>query len=93
MSSAESWPKLQGADSARRESPKQQRLFAEIYRVVARIPRGRVATYGQIATYLERCTPRQVGYALARADDTVDIPWHRVINHRGEVSLSGTSGE
>lgn len=58
-----------------------------IYHVVADIPRGRVATYGQIAKLagLERHA-RQVGYALHRLPDDTAIPWHRVINARGEIS-------
>lgn len=59
---------------------------ARIYAVVRRIPRGRVATYGQIAQLAGfPRQPRLVGYALnALADDRV--PWHRVINARGRVS-------
>lgn len=57
-----------------------------IHAVVRRIPRGRVATYGQVARLAG--LPRQarlVGYALHHAPD--GLPWHRVINARGEVSL------
>lgn len=68
--------------------------YTRIYRVVARIPRGRVATYGQIAELagMPRAA-RQVGYALAalRADWS-DIPWHRVLNARGEVSARSEPG-
>ncbi len=69
-------------------------LYAGIYRLVAQIPPGQVATYGQIASMMQRCGARQVGYALAAMPDDVDIPWHRVINARGEISArSGGSGE
>lgn len=57
------------------------------YAVIARIPSGCVATYGQIAQlagYPGRA--RQVGYALAGMPDQLELPWHRVINARGEVS-------
>jgi methylated-DNA-protein-cysteine methyltransferase-like protein len=61
--------------------------YRRIYAVVRRIPRGRVATYGQVAE-LARLGghARQVGYALhaLRPDDA--IPWHRVINAQGRVS-------
>ncbi len=59
------------------------------HRLVRCIPEGRVATYGQIAALAERPrNARQVGTALARlGDDTV--PWHRVVNARGEVSERG----
>jgi methylated-DNA-protein-cysteine methyltransferase-like protein len=60
---------------------------ARIYRVVKRIPRGRVATYGQIATLAGLDGhARQVGYALHSLPDRSDIPWHRVINAKGEIS-------
>ena len=71
--------------------------YARIYRVVRRIPRGRVSTYGAVAR--EAGLPghaRQVGYALAAlADDAHDVPWHRVVNARGEVSprRTGTASE
>ena len=60
--------------------------YQRIYRVVAKIPRGRVATYGQIAELadLPRAA-RQVGYALAALHDQ-KLPWHRVLNAAGEVS-------
>ncbi|MCE2391998.1 MAG: MGMT family protein [Proteobacteria bacterium] len=59
---------------------------ARIYAAVRRIPRGRVATYGQIAEMagLGRHA-RLVGYALAAIREQ-RLPWHRVINARGEVS-------
>ena len=59
-----------------------------IYAAVRRIPRGRVATYGQIATLagLPR-QPRLVGYALHALPSSTTLPWHRVINARGMVSV------
>ena len=57
------------------------------YQVVRRVPRGRVATYGTVAR--EAGFPgraRQVGYALAALPDGSDVPWHRIVNARGEVS-------
>ncbi|PYP67901.1 MAG: methyltransferase [Gemmatimonadetes bacterium] len=58
-----------------------------IYAVVRRIPRGRVATYGQVAVLagLPR-QPRLVGYALHALTRGTSVPWHRVINARGMVS-------
>ena len=69
------------------------RSYQRIYAVVRRIPKGKVASYGQIAGLLERCTPRMVGYAMAAVrDDT--IPWHRVINSQGKISpRRGGDGE
>ena len=58
-----------------------------IWSVVRKIPRGRVATYGQIAELagLEGHA-RQVGYALHNLPERSNVPWHRVINSRGEIS-------
>jgi methylated-DNA-protein-cysteine methyltransferase-like protein len=62
--------------------------YARIYRVVAKIPRGKVATYGQVAALAEMPrAARQVGYALAALrDDAKGVPWQRVINSKGEIS-------
>ncbi len=64
------------------------------YEVVARIPRGRVATYGQVAQIAGFPRhARQVGYALAALPESrTDVPWQRVINARGEVSPRARSG-
>jgi methylated-DNA-protein-cysteine methyltransferase-like protein len=61
--------------------------WTRIYATVRRIPAGRVATYGQVAAVagLGR-QARLVGYALAGVADTSAVPWHRVINARGQVS-------
>ena len=65
-----------------------ERVFEQIYRLVLRIPAGRVMTYGQIARWLdERYSPRLVGWAMhATPKDERNIPWHRVINSRGATS-------
>ena len=64
-----------------------------IYRLVRRIPRGKVATYGQIAVLagIPR-QPRQVGYALYALPGGSNVPWQRVINAKGEVSQRSTPG-
>lgn len=61
-------------------------LCDRIYRTVARIPEGTVATYGQVAEMVGT-GPRQVGRALADLQPGMDCPWHRVINARGMVSI------
>jgi methylated-DNA-protein-cysteine methyltransferase-like protein len=65
-----------------------EQVFEKIYRLVLKIPRGRVMTYGQIARLLEeRYSPRLVGWAMhATPQDSRNIPWHRVINSRGGIS-------
>jgi methylated-DNA-protein-cysteine methyltransferase-like protein len=56
-----------------------------VYRIVRRIPRGRVMTYGEIAYILgEGYTPRTVGFVMHGAGD--NTPWHRVINSQGSCS-------
>jgi len=68
----------------------QPPLYQRIYNVVRHIPRGRVATYGQVAAYAGRCTPRQAGYAMAALKND-DLPWHRVINSQGRISFPENS--
>jgi methylated-DNA-protein-cysteine methyltransferase-like protein len=60
-----------------------------VYAMVAQIPTGRLATYGQVAEWIGAwgCA-RQVGWALRRLPLPSDLPWHRVVNARGCVSLS-----
>lgn len=63
--------------------------YDAIYKVVRLIPKGQVATYGQIADLADLPgQARLVGYALYRVDMQLSIPWHRVINAKGEVSES-----
>jgi len=63
-----------------------------IYQVIAAIPRGHVASYGQIAVMagLPR-NARMVGRALREMPGTFDLPWHRVVNHQGGISSRGGS--
>jgi len=69
-------------------------FYRKVHNAVRRIPPGRVATYGGIARVVGfPGRARQVGYALAALRDGSDVPWHRVINARGEVSArAGGSG-
>jgi methylated-DNA-protein-cysteine methyltransferase-like protein len=57
--------------------------------VIRRIPEGWVATYSQVASMagLPR-RARLVGHILQHLDPTTDVPWHRVVNAKGEVSYS-----
>jgi methylated-DNA-protein-cysteine methyltransferase-like protein len=66
--------------------PTDVHLYKIIYDIVRLIPRGQVASYGQIAAYTGLCTPRQVGYAMAAVREN-DIPWQRVINSEGRISF------
>lgn len=67
--------------------------YERIYAVVKKIPRGRVATYGQIAQLagLPGCA-RQVGYALNKTPEGRKLPWHRVLSAGGAISLGGAGG-
>ena len=63
-------------------------IYEQIWAAVQRIPCGKVATYGQIAALVG--VPRharQAGYALAATPENKKIPWHRVINTQGKISL------
>ncbi len=61
---------------------------AAVWSVVAAIPKGRVMTYGEVAFQagLGRAA-RMISGALRKAPDNMGLPWHRVINARGEISF------
>ena len=67
-------------------------LYYAIYAMVDRVPVGRVATYGQIASLVGRCGPRQVGTALARVPRDRATPWQRIVNAKGEISARKEGG-
>ena len=59
-----------------------------VYTIVRQIPSGQVASYGQIARIAGGgITARMVGYALAALPQGNDVPWQRVINSQGKISL------
>jgi len=63
-------------------------FYACVYALVRQVPPGRVVTYGQVAALLgQPRAARAVGYALRFLPADTDVPWHRVINHRGHISL------
>jgi methylated-DNA-protein-cysteine methyltransferase-like protein len=67
------------------------RLRRDVYRLVSRIPPGRVATYGQIAALLGHPrAARAVGQAMRRCPP--GLPWHRVVNATGAISRRGNAG-
>ena len=66
--------------------------YARIYAVVRRIPRGRVATYGQVAALAGLPhAPRVAGYALHALPEGTPIPWHRVVAAGGRLTLGRLS--
>ena len=68
--------------------------YDKIWKVVSQIPYGRVATYGQIAKLagLEG-QARLAGYAMHAVKPDKKLPWHRVINSQGRISLIGPSAK
>ena len=79
-----------------RSTPKRRRpgTYERIWSVVRRIPPGRVATYGQVARAAGfPDQPRLAGYALHALPTGSPVPWHRVVNARGRISLSTLDGE
>lgn len=68
--------------------------YRRIHEAVRRIPRGWVATYGQVATVAGLPGgARQVGYALRALPEGSAVPWHRVVNARGTISPRAESGD
>jgi methylated-DNA-protein-cysteine methyltransferase related protein len=63
-------------------------FYERVYALVCQIPPGNVVTYGQVAALLGAPrAARAVGYALRFLPAGTNVPWHRVINHRGQISL------
>lgn len=86
--SSRSKPLIRPPEPSRRPVAAGSPRWAAIWRVVSRIPRGRVATYGQVAELAGLPgQARQVGYALAALAADARVPWQRVVNARGEVSV------
>jgi len=73
----------------------EPRLYDLIYAIVRQIPRGRVASYGQVSRIAGRCSAQMVGFALAslatvkRDDQFENVPWQRVVNSKGRISPHG----
>lgn len=65
-------------------------LFEKIYTLARAIPHGKVTTYGQLGAMVGLSDMRSVGDAMNACPD--DVPWQRVINSRGTISLGGATG-
>lgn len=64
-------------------------LYQKIYQVIAKIPKGKVATYKQVANIAGLANhARMVGYALNKTPAHLELPWHRVINSQGKISYA-----
>jgi methylated-DNA-protein-cysteine methyltransferase-like protein len=69
-------------------------LYDRIYAIVRQIPPCKVATYGQIGE-ITGCSARVVGFAMAALKhiDAPDVPWQRVINRSGKISILDPFGK
>ncbi len=68
---------------------KAESVYQKMLLVVREIPRGQVATYGQIAWIVGAATPRMAGYALGGLPEDTNVPWQRVVNSSGGISPRG----
>ena len=67
--------------------------YRAIWESVSQVPKGRVATYGEIARLTGLIgQARLVGYALHNLPPRSTVPWHRIINAKGEISLPRLHG-
>jgi len=72
---------------------KEKSFFRRAKAIIRKIPRGRVATYGQIAALAGNGrAARQVAWVLHSASEKEQLPWHRVINRIGGISLPRYGG-
>ncbi len=70
-------------------------LYERIYAIVRQVPPGQVVTYGQIANIVGGCSARVVGYAMAALKnmERPEVPWQRVINRSGKISIHDPFGK
>lgn len=69
------------------------KFFEQVYSVVRCIPSGYVATYGQIARLLgQPHAARTVGWAMRGLPEGSDVPWHRIVNAVGRISIADPQG-
>ena len=86
-------PDSSGVSEDQDSSLRNADRYPRIYAIVRMIPRGRIATYGQIAAIEGSSTARMVGYALAALPDSGPaVPWQRVVNRAGAVSERSGGG-
>ncbi len=81
--------------------PNREQYYARVWALVRRVPPGQVVTYGQVAAMVNppkgtairnylAFGPRWVGGAMAHCPE--DVPWHRVVNAQGKISLRRSDG-
>jgi methylated-DNA-protein-cysteine methyltransferase-like protein len=79
---------LRKSTTQHRGEPEENPALLAIWEVIARVPRGRAATYGDVARAADLPgRARQVGYALRHAPDAMRLPWHRIVGAGGKISF------
>ena len=87
------------ARRARRADPESNdssaNLLTRIHEVARQVPRGQVATYGQIALVAGAPSARLVGHAMATLPNGSKVPWQRILNSQGRISprKEGSDGD
>ncbi len=72
---------------------KMTNFTEEVIEIIKMIPYGKVMTYGQIAAYASNPRgARQVSQVLHSMSEAYQLPWHRVVNAKGMISLTGEAG-
>jgi len=65
---------------------KEESYYQKVYDLTRLIPRGKISTYGALASYLALGSARMVGWALNKSFMDENVPAHRVVNRKGELS-------
>ena len=73
-------------------NPSGTTAHQKIHALARQIPKGRVSTYGRLAA-MAGCSARMAGYAMAAASEGTGVPWHRVINSQGRISIPGPEAQ
>lgn len=73
----------------RKKAAAGERPFHAVWKILLKVPRGRVVTYGQVSEMIgKRLTPVGVGWAIRAAPEGA-VPWQRVVNSKGTISTDG----
>ncbi len=69
-----------------------QAAFSRVHALVLQIPSGRVSTYGRIGR-MAGCSARVSGFAMASVSESTGVPWHRVVNSEGRITIPGPEAQ
>jgi methylated-DNA-protein-cysteine methyltransferase-like protein len=68
-------------------------FYQRVKDMIKKVPKGKVATYGQIATFAgNHRAARQVAWVLHSSSRKYELPWHRIVNSKGRISLKPNHG-